>query len=94
MTDYLSILLVYFGIVSVITAAVTCLDKIFAKRSMTRVSEKALLLLALFGGSPAEYLTMRLIRHKTLHKKFMVGLPAMMFLQLSAFFIFMYLNNR
>ena len=63
-------------------------------KQMKEVSEKALLLFALFGGSPAEYLTMRLIRHKTLHKKFMVGLPIMMFLQLSAFFIFMYLNNR
>ncbi|MBQ4207975.1 MAG: DUF1294 domain-containing protein, partial [Clostridia bacterium] len=36
----------------------------------------------LFGGALAEYCTMRCIRHKTLHKRFMIGLPCMLLLHL------------
>ncbi len=73
--------LVYFAAVSFLTFAVTSLDKLFAKRKMRRVPEATLLTLALFGGALSEYITMRLIRHKTLHKKFMVGLPVIIALQ-------------
>ena len=72
----------WLAAVSVITAAVTVADKIKAKKGSRRVPEKTLILLALLGGSVAEYFTMRLIRHKTLHKKFMVGLPLIIILQL------------
>ncbi len=68
--------------ISVITAAVTVADKIKAKKGSRRISEKTLTVLALLGGSVAEYFTMRLIRHKTLHKKFMLGLPLIIILQL------------
>lgn len=44
-------------------------------KNLMRVPEKNLFLVALLGGAPGEYVTMRLIRHKTLHKSFMVGLP-------------------
>ena len=93
MKDLNSILLVYFGVISIITVSITSLDKFFAKRDMRRISEKALLILAFLGGSPAEYLTMKLIRHKTLHRKFMVGLPVMMLLQVVGILAMIYLNN-
>lgn len=72
----------WLGFISIVTAAVTVVDKIKAKRGSFRISEKALFILALIGGSVAEYCTMRLIRHKTLHKKFMLGLPFIMIVQL------------
>ena len=59
-------------------------DKLKAKKGSFRISEKALFLLALSGGIVAEYFTMRLIRHKTLHKRFMIGLPVIILLQLIA----------
>ncbi len=72
----------YLALISLITAAVTAADKIKAKKGAFRVPENTLIILALFGGSVAEYFTMRLIRHKTLHKKFMVGLPLIIIFQL------------
>lgn len=35
---------------------------------------------AALGGAAAMYVTMKAIRHKTLHKKFMVGLPVFIIL--------------
>lgn len=68
--------------ISLLTAIVTVADKIKARNGSRRISEKALFALALLGGGAAEYFTMRLIRHKTLHKKFMLGLPLIIILQL------------
>ena len=65
----------YFILISVITAAITVVDKQNAKRGGRRVPEDFLLTLGLLGGALAEYITMKLIHHKTRHKKFMIGLP-------------------
>ncbi len=75
--------IIYFAVISFITAVVTAIDKYKAKKGSFRISEKALFILALLGGSLSEYMTMRLIRHKTLHKRFMIGLPLIMLLQLT-----------
>lgn len=72
----------YFVLISLVTAIVTVVDKSRSKKDAFRIPEKTLFLLALFGGSLAEYLTMRSIRHKTLHKRFMLGLPLIIILQL------------
>ncbi len=77
-------LIVWFAAISLVTAVITVADKVKAKNGSFRVPEKVLILLALSGGSLAEYVTMRVIRHKTLHKKFMVGLPLIMIAQLTA----------
>ena len=80
MKQYLPFL-VYFLAVSLITALITAIDKYKAKRGSFRISEATLFILAAIGGALAEYLTMRLIRHKTLHKRFMIGLPLIIILQ-------------
>lgn len=66
----------YFILISVITVTFTVGDKLNAKRDGRRVPEDFLLTLGLLGGALAEYVTMKLIRHKTRHKKFMLILPA------------------
>ena len=48
-----------------------------------RVPEAQLLLISALGGSVAMYLTMKAIRHKTQHPKFMIGIPAIMVLQIA-----------
>ena len=48
-----------------------------------RIPEASLLLLALLGGSPAALLAMRVFHHKTLHKKFRYGVPAILLLQIA-----------
>ena len=77
-------ILIYLAAISLLAVILTVSDKRRSIRGALRIPEKTLLLTALFGGSLAEWLTMKLIRHKTLHKKFMVGLPLMMLLQLAA----------
>ncbi len=83
----MEIYLLYFIIVSVLSMLVTAYDKkISKKQGKRRISEKALIILAIMGGSIAEYLTMLKIRHKTKHKKFMIGLPIIIILQLALVF--------
>ncbi len=84
MEKHLCIILIYFAVISLVTAIVTAIDKYKAKKGAFRVSEATLFILAVLGGSLSEYLTMRCIRHKTLHKRFMIGLPLIMILQLVA----------
>ena len=76
--------LIYFAAVSAITAIITAVDKYKAKKGAFRISEATLFILALTGGALSEYVTMRLIHHKTLHKRFMIGLPLIILLQITA----------
>ena len=57
-------------------------DKWKAKRGVWRVSEKALFLPAVLGGSVGSILGMRVFRHKTKHWYFKFGLPAILVVQL------------
>ncbi len=86
MTPLLYACVTYFSAISLITAIVTVLDKHRAKKGGWRIPEATLFILALVGGSVSEYAVMRLIRHKTLHKRFMVGLPLIIVLQLALLF--------
>ena len=52
-------------------------------RLSRRIPEASLLFLAALGGSPAALLAMYLFRHKTLHKKFRYGVPAILLLQIA-----------
>ena len=83
MNQYLPFI-IYFFVISLVTAIVTAIDKHKAKKGLFRISEATLFILAFLGGSLAEYATMRLIRHKTLHKRFMIGLPIIIILQIVA----------
>ena len=78
------IALIYLAVISLISFIVTAWDKFCAKRDMWRVPEKTLLILSALGGSVAMYVTMKTIRHKTKHPKFMVGIPVIIFLQIAA----------
>lgn len=81
---------IYLLIISLITAIITVKDKLHAKKGKHRTPEAMLFFLAFFGGSIAEYVTMRLIRHKTRHKRFMTGLPLMIICQAVLFLLFYY----
>lgn len=74
--------LYYFIAVSVIGALVCIYDKLAAPRGWKRVPERTLFFWALIGGGLGVYLTMLLIRHKTLHRSFMLGIPAIMVFQI------------
>ena len=90
----LSAVIIYFAIISLISAIVCIYDKIISKRNRVelRIPESRLLLLSALGGSVAMLLTMLLIRHKTRHAKFMIGIPLIIALQaVILYFLFKYL---
>ena len=58
-----------------------------SKHLSRRIPEASLLLLAALGGSPAALLAMYFFRHKTLHKKFRYGVPAILIIQLTIIII-------
>lgn len=73
----------YLALISLVAVIVTVYDKIAAKRLPGhRTPEKTLFLIAALGGSIAMYATMQLIRHKTKHKSFMLGIPAILLIQI------------
>lgn len=74
--------LAYLAVINTVSAIVTIIDKRRAKKEQWRISEKTLIVIAVLGGSFFEYITMLLIRHKTQHTKFMIGLPLIIFFQI------------
>ena len=82
---FLKILLGYLLAISVISIIVCIYDKIAAKHNPKhRTREATLLLLSALGGSVAMFTTMLIIRHKTKHVKFMLGIPLIMIAQAAA----------
>ena len=85
--------LIYIAIISLISIITCIYDKKISKKNKVelRVPEKILLILSALGGSVAMLITMLLIRHKTKHFKFMVGIPVIIILQVAliagAFFL-------
>ncbi|MDE5859343.1 MAG: DUF1294 domain-containing protein [Oscillospiraceae bacterium] len=73
--------LIYLAAVSLIAVIMTVSDKSRAKKHKRRIAEKTLFGTAVLGGSAAMFLTMLAIRHKTKHKRFMIGLPLIMIVQ-------------
>ncbi len=75
-------LLCYIALISLVSICVCIYDKWAAKhKTESRIRERTLLLLSALGGSLAMYLTMQMIRHKTRHAKFMIGIPVIILLQ-------------
>ena len=81
-SQILGILLGIFALISIAASAVTIFDKVRAVRHGWRIPENTLLLIAAAGGAPAMLITMLIIRHKTRHGKFMVGLPIILLFQI------------
>ena len=77
-------LLIYLAVISVVSIIVCIYDKIAAKANPRhRIREATLLILSALGGSVAMFLTMQVIRHKTKHLKFMLGIPAIIVVQIA-----------
>ena len=79
----LHIALIYLIIINVVTFFMYGVDKWKAKKSKWRTRECALLGLAVLGGSIGAWLGMKVWHHKTQHKKFRYGVPAIIIIQLA-----------
>ena len=75
-------LLYYIVGVNILTFFVYGIDKWRAKKGSWRISEATLLLLAVIGGSIGAWLGIKVWHHKTMHKKFKYGIPAILIIQI------------
>lgn len=75
-------IMVYLVIMNVITLMLYGVDKRRAQRKQWRISENMLIGCALTGGSLGALLGIRVFHHKTKHKKFTVGIPLILTLQI------------
>ena len=83
MNEPLIYIAAYLAAISLLAVIITIHDKSAARRHKWRVRESTLLLVSALGGSAAMLTTMLLIRHKTKHAKFMVGVPVIIALQIA-----------
>ena len=78
-----SCLVCYLLAVNAVTFIVYGIDKYKAKKAKWRISEATLLLLAVLGGSVGAWMGMKVWHHKTMHKKFKYGIPAILLIQIA-----------
>ena len=76
-------ILIYLLAVNAVTFIAYGIDKYKAKHAKWRISETTLLLLAVLGGSIGAWFGMKVWHHKTMHKKFKYGVPAILVLQVA-----------
>lgn len=83
----MEILLVYLFTVNALGFVLMLIDKEKAKRNLWRIPEATLLTVAAIGGSLGMLMGMRIFRHKTLHLKFSLGVPALLMLHILIFIL-------
>ena len=75
------IIIVALVFINILTFFLYGVDKWKAKRDKWRVSEAALIWMAVLGGSVGAWLGMKTWHHKTQHAKFKYGIPLILFAQ-------------
>ncbi|MBQ3593452.1 MAG: DUF1294 domain-containing protein [Clostridia bacterium] len=75
-------------IINAVAFVTAGIDKYLAKKNKRRISESTLFTIALAGGAVGEYVSMKLFHHKTLHKRFMIGLPVIIAVQLILLYLY------
>ena len=78
-----SCLTYYLLAINAVTFITYGIDKYKAKKAKWRISEATLLLLAVLGGSIGAWMGMKVWHHKTMHKKFKYGIPAILLIQIT-----------
>ena len=94
MPPIVNLFLICYAIVAVVSVVITIHDKNAAKKGAWRISEAMLMGIGLIGGALPMLMTMKLIRHKTKHMKFMLGLPAEIILHIAVLIAAIYFLNN
>ena len=82
-------MLIYLLIINIIAFIMYGIDKWKAHRKQWRISEKMLLFLAVIGGRAGALSGLYIFHHKTLHKKFTIGVPLILVIQVMIFICIM-----
>jgi uncharacterized membrane protein YsdA (DUF1294 family) len=65
-------------------------DKKKSQKGKWRTPEKTIFTIAFAFGALGIFMGMRLFRHKTKHKKFVIGIPLILIVELLIFFTYIY----
>ncbi|MBE5960107.1 MAG: DUF1294 domain-containing protein [Lachnospiraceae bacterium] len=76
------IIIIYVVIMNLAGYISMGIDKRKAKRGDYRIPERVLFGIAIFGGSIGSIIGMQKFRHKTKHKSFVYGMPAILCLHI------------
>lgn len=74
--DLIKFIIAYLLMVNVCGFALCGLDKNKARKGQWRVPERRFFIIAFLGGGPGVLAGMYGFRHKTLHRSFTLGIPA------------------
>ena len=83
MNTFHSYLAYYLLAINAVAFIVYGIDKYKAMKAKWRIPEATLLLLAVLGGSIGAWMGMKVWHHKTMHKKFKYGIPAILLIQIA-----------
>ena len=87
----LKIVLTYLLGINFIGFIIMLIDKQRAVHKEWRIPEKTLISISIFGGSIGMLIGMSSFRHKTKHKKFTIGVPFILLMQICI--VIVYLKN-
>lgn len=86
----LKVVFTYLLIINLLGFLIMFIDKQRAIHKEWRIPEKTLIGISIFGGSIGMLIGMSSFRHKTKHKKFTIGVPLILLMQI--FIAILYLN--
>ena len=75
-------LIIYLVLINAVAFFLMIADKLRAKKNRWRIPEAVLIFSAVLGGSIGILAGMYLVRHKTRHLKFYIGIPVILALQI------------
>ena len=78
----MQVLYIYLAIINAISFILMLVDKYKARKNLWRIPEATLMGFAAAGGSIGALAGMYLVRHKTKHLKFTVGIPIFLFVHI------------
>ncbi len=85
----LKIILSYLLIINLLGFFIMLIDKQRAIHREWRIPEKTLILISVFGGAIGMLLGMSSFRHKTKHKKFTIGVPFILLMQICLIILYL-----
>ncbi|NLC72485.1 MAG: DUF1294 domain-containing protein [Ruminococcaceae bacterium] len=90
MKELLILIAVYLLIINLDGFLLMRSDKKRAIMNKRRIPEASLMTVALLGGGPGVYWGMKTYRHKTLHAKFSIGVPLIIFFDTALLVVLLY----
>lgn len=80
--------IIYLVIINFLGFIIMEIDKLKAKRGSRRIPENTLFMFTILGGGVGTILGMYIFRHKTKKKKFTVGMPIILILEILLFILY------